>query len=965
MTPIPDLVNRLVAAARRIPEGAERTAFVVAECGQDSLLRQQVEMALAGVADALPGAEPDLAATVKAPGPAQTSLLPGDDVIGSRIGRYRLLQVLGEGGFGTVYVAEQSEPVVRRVALKIIKLGMDTREVVARFEAERQALAMMDHPNIAQVFDAGATESGRPYFVMELVKGIPLNRFCNQHRYNTQRRLKLFNAICSAVQHAHQKGIIHRDLKPSNILVTLQGDEAVPKVIDFGIAKAIDRRLTNKTVYTQDQQFLGTPMYMSPEQAGAGSLDVDTRSDIYSLGVVLYELLTDHPPFDSQSLARLSLEEIRRVVREREPSRPSTRLARLTEQGRKDVSRHLATNVNQLGEQLRGDLDWIVMKCLEKDRTRRYESVSGLAADLERYRRQEPVTARPPSRRYRLQKLVQRNRLAVGAGAAVALALLLGFALSTWLFLRERQALALATAAEQSAQMEAARSRQVALFLKRMLKGVGPATALGRDTQMLREILEKTAQQLGTELANQPEVEADLRLMLGQTYYDLGEYALAASMHAEALRLLEQRFGTNHPSLAEPLFELGRTRHESGDLDTAEPLYHRALSLRQRTLGTNHLDVARSLGNLANLRADRGDLPGAAEYQRQSLDIRERLLLPDDPQLALSYNNLAMILRDQGKANEALRWLEKSYDIRQRVLDPLHPDLAQSHINFTAVLADLNRFSSAETHLRKALELMSRVLPPEHPDLALGTNNLAALRFEQGHWTEAEELSRLGLERERRLRGDQHQETLYFQSFRGRVLLALDRLTEAQAILTQSEAGQTAIGETANSNLAATRLTLAQVHLRKGELDQARLYWEGTRKAQSFQLPAGHPERAALSRFQARLELASGKTADAAQIAADAAAALVSFLGTDDVWGVTEAKFLEGAARIRQRSDPTAEALFMGQADILVANPVVPPWIRRDAAQQVLAYLRRQSPEQLPLWQARLESITIPRPPAP
>ena len=965
MIPLPNLVNRLVAEARLVPEGPERTAFVVAQCGQDSVLRQQVEMRLAGVAEAIPGPEADQAVTVKAPlsEHPQTSLLPGDDVLGSHIGRYRLLQVLGEGGFGTVFVAEQSEPVLRRVALKIIKLGMDTREVVARFEAERQALAMMDHPNIAQVFDAGATNAGRPYFVMELVKGIPLNRFCNQHRYDTQRRLKLFLAICGAVQHAHQKGIIHRDLKPSNILVTLQGDEAVPKVIDFGIAKAIDRKLTDKTVFTQDQQFLGTPMYMSPEQAGAGNLDVDTRSDIYSLGVVLYELLTDQTPFDSQSLARLSLDEIRRAVREREPSRPSSRLARLTEQGQKDVSRHLATTVNQLGEQLRGDLDWIVMKCLEKDRIRRYESVSGLAADLERYRRQEPVMARPPSRRYRLQKLVQRNRLAVGAGAAVALALLLGSALSTWLYLRERHALALATAAEQAAQMEAARSRQVAQFLKRMLNGVGPATALGRDTQMLREILKKTADQLGTELANQPEVEGDLRLTLGRTYYDLGEYSLAAAMHGEALRLLEQRLGTNHPSVAEPLFELGRTHHESGDLDTAEPLYRRALDLRKRTFGSNHLDVARSLGNLANLLADRGDLTGATEYQRQSLAIREQLLPPDDPQLAMSYNNLAMILRDQGKAREALQWLQKSFDIRQRTLDPSHPDFAQSHINFSAVLSDLARFPSAETHERKALELMSKVLPPDHPDLALGTNNLAGLRYDQGDWVEADEISRQGLDSELRLRGDRHPETLYFKSLRGRVLLAMGQLSEARALLNQSEAGQLALGERSGSILAATRLSLAQIHYLEGDLEGAQTHLRKAQEAQSASLPAGHPYQAALTRTQARLELAQGKTADAIRTARESAQALTAFLGTDEVWGVAEARLLEGAARIAQHTDPEGEVLLVQNAEVLLANPVVPPWIRRDAAQRVINLYEGRSQKLVQTWQARLKSVTAPPPP--
>jgi serine/threonine protein kinase len=351
---------------------------------------------------------------------------------GDRIGRYKLLQTIGEGGCGVVYMAEQEEPVRRRVALKVIKLGMDTKQVIARFEAERQALAMMDHPNIAKVLDAGATEAGRPYFVMELVRGIKITDYCDQNNLPTRDRLDLFIKVCQAIQHAHQKGIIHRDIKPSNILVTLHDGAPVPKVIDFGIARATEGRLTDQTLFTAFEQFIGTPAYMSPEQAEMSGLDIDTRSDIYSLGVLLYELLTGKTPFDAKQLAAAGLDEMRRTIREQEPVRPSTRLGTMLEGELTTTAKHRQTDAPKLLHLLRGDLDWIVMKALEKDRTRRYETANGLAADLKRHLNNEAVVARPPSTAYRFQKLVRRNKLVFAAGASIGAALIITLAFSMW-----------------------------------------------------------------------------------------------------------------------------------------------------------------------------------------------------------------------------------------------------------------------------------------------------------------------------------------------------------------------------------------------------------------------------------------------------------------------------------------------------------------------------------------------------
>jgi len=453
---------------------AARAAYLDATCGTDHVLRRRVEALLRAAESA--------GEFLEVPpeglrGSTDSAALRNDlsEHPGDRIGRYKILERIGEGGCGVVYMAEQEEPIRRRVALKVIKLGMDTRQVVARFEAERQALALMEHPNIARVLDGGATQSGLPYFVMELVRGVRITEFCDEARLSTRSRLQLFVQVCQAVQHAHQKGIIHRDLKPSNILVTVNDGAPVPKVIDFGIAKATGQRLTDKTLFTHFHSFIGTPAYTSPEQAEMSSVDIDTRSDIYSLGVLLYELLTGKTPFDGDELLRSGLDELRRVIRETEPPRPSTRLARLAAADLRHLNSRFETGdsnsqgiarrlrpTNDLINAVRGDLDWIVMKCLEKDRTRRYETANGLAMDIQRHLNSEPVIARPPSRRYLLQKMAQRNRGALMAATTMLVVLLvavLTLARSNANILQERNQKDEALR-ERSAALEAARGSE-------------------------------------------------------------------------------------------------------------------------------------------------------------------------------------------------------------------------------------------------------------------------------------------------------------------------------------------------------------------------------------------------------------------------------------------------------------------------------------------------------------------------
>ncbi len=459
----------LFDAARNLASPAARRAFLDQACTDDPGLRAKVEALLAAEAEAEKFFnDAALSVVLTAAGSQEAAVKTGPpgakaedgitEVSGTRIGRYKLLQRIGEGGGGVVYMAEQEEPVRRRVALKIIKLGMDTRSVIARFEAERQALAMMDHPNIARVLDAGATDTGRPYFVMELVRGVKITDYCDKNQLDTRRRLDLFIQICQAIQHAHQKGIIHRDIKPSNILVTLHDGVPVPKVIDFGIAKATEVRLTDKTLFTAYEQIIGTPAYMSPEQAEMSGLDIDTRSDIYSLGVLLYELLTGRTPFDPKKLLQHGLDEMRRTLREQEPQRPSTMVTTLQGTELTATAEHRQAEPPKLISLLRGDLDWIVMKALEKDRRRRYETANALAMDINHYLNNEPVMARPPSRLYRFQKLVRRNQVVFAATGAVVVALIIGLGTSTWLFFKEKAARQRAVAAEQ----QQARLRQEA-----------------------------------------------------------------------------------------------------------------------------------------------------------------------------------------------------------------------------------------------------------------------------------------------------------------------------------------------------------------------------------------------------------------------------------------------------------------------------------------------------------------------
>jgi len=678
--------------------------------------------------------------------------LPSTEQPGDRIGRYKLLEQIGEGGCGVVYVAEQTEPVRRRVALKVIKLGMDTKAVVARFEAERQALAMMDHPNIAKVFDAGTTETGRPYFVMELVRGIRITDYCDQNQLSTKERLDLFIKVCHAIQHAHQKGIIHRDIKPSNIMVTLHDGVPVPKVIDFGIAKATEARLTEATVYTQLHQFIGTPAYMSPEQAEMSGLDIDTRSDIYSLGVLLYELLTGRTPFDAKELVKGGLEAMRRTIRQAEPPRPSTRLSTLQGEALTATAKQHGTEGGQLLRLIRGDLDWIVMKCLEKDRTRRFETANGLAMDLRRHLENEPIVARPPSTAYRMQKAWRRNKTAFAAVAVIGVVLVAAAGISACQAVR-------ATRAGTLAKQRLAESEAISKFLTEVFQSPDPARD-GRNITVA-ETLRIAAGKLETELAGQPARRAKLQATLAKTYDALGISREAIPLQEKVRDYYLAAFGPEHPDTLMAMNELAISCDHAGRREEALKLREQVLALRRKVLGPEHPDTLAAMHGLANSYAgEAGRRDEALKMREQVLALRRKVLGPEHPDTLGAMNNLANSYYEAGRRDQALKLREQVLALARKVKGPNHPDTLKAMQNLALSYDSAGRQDQALKLGEEALALRRNVSGLEHPDTLRAMGELAVFYAKVGRHDEALKLEEDVLLLRRKVLGPEHPDTL-------------------------------------------------------------------------------------------------------------------------------------------------------------------------------------------------------------
>jgi non-specific serine/threonine protein kinase/serine/threonine-protein kinase len=765
------------------------------------------------------------------------------------IGPYRLVRKVGQGGMGVVYEAEQERPIRRRVALKLVKWGLDTEQFVARFETERQALALMDHPNIARVLDAGATPEGRPYFVMDFVAGVPITDYCDRERLDTAHRIGLFLAVCEAVQHAHQKGIIHRDLKPSNVLVTVADGVPAPKVIDFGVAKATSPVLGAPAAHTEFGRPLGTPEYMSPEQAEMSGLDVDTRSDVYSLGVMLYELLTGSLPFPTEELRQLSFPELQRRLRDVDPPRPSRRLSTPgTDAG--EIARRRRTDPHALTRTLAHDLDWIVLKAMDKDRTRRYAAASELAADLRRYERHEPVAARPPSPAYKLAKFVRRHRVGVLAAGAVSVALVLGLAAATVGLVEARRA-------ERRAAEEAATASRVSDFLVGLFKVSDPGESRG-STVTAREILDQGVARIDRELAGEPVVRARLQRTMGSVYRSLGLYPQSEPLLEKAVATLRATVPDDRRNLPGTLLDLAWLRQEQARSEEALSLQREAIGLLERAEAPDELALAYAYSLEGRSLRDLSRYAEARVALERSLAIRERLLGPDHQDVGHTLYQLGWLLNLMGDYQESRKVYERVLAIMERTLPPNHPFLAWALSDLAVVNENLGEYETAYALLTRALAIREKTLAPNHPDTAATYNNLGALFWYQKRFEEA----RAAWERALAIREASlpagHPDIAGVLMNIGLVDEALGRYAEARLILERA----LAIHEKANGPrhpaVATSLVNLAGTLAALGEIDAAQAAVERALSIQEEAFGPDHPSIAESLALRAKLSRSRG-----------------------------------------------------------------------------------------------------------
>jgi serine/threonine protein kinase/tetratricopeptide (TPR) repeat protein len=851
----------LFAAALDAGTPAEQAAYLDRVCGADADLRARLEALLRAHQEA--GGFLAGSVTVDAP--------PRREGAGTVIGAYKLLQQIGEGGMGTVFMAEQTQPVQRKVALKIIKPGMDSRQVIARFEAERQALALMEHPNIARVLEAGTTDSGRPYFVMELVKGVPITRYCDEHRLTPRERLELFLPVCQALQHAHQKGIIHRDLKPSNVLVAEYDDKAVPKVIDFGVAKATGPKLTEHTLFTELGAVVGTLEYMSPEQAKLNALDIDTRSDIYALGVLLYELLTGTTPFERKRLQQAAFDEVLRVIREEEPPKPSTRLS--TAETLPTVAANRGMEPKKLSGLVRGELDWIVMKALEKDRNRRYETANSFALDILRYLHDEPVLAGPPSAAYRLRKFARRHKGLLLTGAVVLLALLVGIVGTSlgWLEAQQQRDAADRARGEEAAQRQAAETQRdramkaeakaleqeqearqaekelravLSYFQDTVLAAARPKDqegGLGADAT-IKAAVDAAEPRIAAAFQEQPLVEAQIRSTLGTTYFYLGDAKRALRQFERSRALFEATLGAEHPETLTSMDNVASAYRGVGRYDDAVRLYEKTLPLSRARRGPEDPGTLTIMCNLAGTYLVTGRQREALALFEQTLKLHQATLGPEHLNTLTTMHNLALAYMQTGRLGEALPLLEQTLQRRQKKLGPAHPDTLPTLSSLAVAYQRAGRLHEALPLLEQALRLYRERLGPEHVETLTSMVNLADAYQEAGRLNDAVELAEQATKQARALQGEQHPHTLSNLTRLATIYRTAGRFHDARPLLEEALARQKTVLGAEHPDTLATMHNLAQAYRHLGRLEDARAMFEQTLKGQRAALGPEHPD---------------------------------------------------------------------------------------------------------------------------